>query len=220
MGFNNECSGSIVLDIETIGSPECESFLEPVSAPANYKDAEKIAAYCVEKRQQQIERAGLEADLCEVVAVGVRVDDEPVRVMTRVEGDERALVAFAWAQIASRYVIGFNVLGFDLPVLIRRAQLMGVPYTPLSLDRYRTPHVDLLERLSFNGKLTYRSLSFYCKRFGIPVTDETSGKDIAAMVAANDWATVHAHCRADVEKTTALAQRLGWLMRQAEAISA
>jgi hypothetical protein len=113
--------------------------------------------------------------------------------------------------IGSRVVVGFNSLSFDLPVLIRRAQLLNIPYPDLNLDRYRTPHIDLLERLSFHGKLTMRSLKFYGRRFGLPVPDETNGKDIAALVAAGDWNAVSMHCAADVELTAALVQRLGWV---------
>jgi hypothetical protein len=54
-----------------------------------------------------------------------------------------------------------------------------------------------------------RGLAFYCKRFGIEVADDTAGKDIAALVAAEEWAKVEAHCTADVLKTAKLAQRVG-----------
>lgn len=213
MGLNDEGALRIVIDIETIGSPDCAEYLDPVKAPDNYKDEAKIKAYCDEKRVKQIEQAGLEADLCEVVAVSWMVAESHTRpaVFTRAAGDEGDLLSLLWGAIGLRSVIGFNCLGFDLPVLIRRSQLLNIAHPRLNLDRYRTPHVDLLERLTWNGKLTYRSLGFYCRRFGIPSEDTTSGKDIAALVAANDWLAVGKHCQADVEKTALLAQRLGWL---------
>lgn len=218
MGFNDEGARRIVIDIETVASPDAATFLDPVKAPANYKDPAKIAAYCDEKRIAQVEGAGLEPDLCEVVAIGLQLGDQP-EVFTRVDRGEADLLTVLWRHIDRRAVIGFNVLGFDLPVLIRRSQLLGVAYPDLNLDRYRTPHIDLLERLTFHGKLTYRSLAFYCRRFAIPCEDPTTGKDIAALVAANDWQTVADHCRADVQKTAALAARLGWLELVSEAVA-
>jgi hypothetical protein len=213
MGYHEEFTGSVVFDLETIGSPEAETFLDPVQAPANYKDEAKIAAYCAEKRVKQIADAGLEPDLCEVVAVGFYEPDLslPVSVWTRADCDEATLLRRAWTMLGSRLIVGYNVLGFDLPVLIRRSQLLGVPVTAVNLDRYRTPHIDVLERLSFHGKLTYRSLKFYAKRFGIPITDQTTGADIGDLVAKQDWAAIAAHCASDVTATAQLAQRLGWL---------
>lgn len=216
MSYNNEYSGSIVLDIETVGAPECADYLDPVAAPSNYKDAQKIADYIAEKTSERVSKAALEPDLCEVVAIGWSVDGH-ADVSTREDGPESLLLKAAWQLIGNRLIVGFNVLSFDLPVLIRRSQLLGVPVPAVNLDRYRTPHIDLLERLSFNGKLSYRSLSFYARRFGIPFTDTTSGADIAGMVAKGDWPAVAAHCYADVEKTAALATRLGWLHVDAHA---
>jgi predicted PolB exonuclease-like 3'-5' exonuclease len=116
-----------------------------------------------------------------------------------------------WQDINQQPTIGYNTLGFDLPVLLRRSLYLGVPHPHVSLDKYRTNHIDLQMRLSYNGAIKFRPLSFYCKRFGIESDDETSGKDIGAFVAAGEWDKVAAHCRADVLKTTALAERMGLL---------
>lgn len=212
MGYNDEFSGQIVIDIETVASPDAAALLDPVKPPANYKDPAKIAAYCEEKRSEQIARAALEADLCEIVAVGWHVyGQHQTFVMTREHGTEAECLDWFLASLAGRLCVGFNILNFDLPVLMRRAQLLGLKYPTLSLDRYRSPHIDLLERLSFNGRLTYRSLAFYCRRFGIPVEDQTQGADIAALVTAGNWESIGAHCEADVDKTVKLAEKLGWL---------
>jgi uncharacterized protein YprB with RNaseH-like and TPR domain len=219
VGLDSEGADRIVLDIETVASPDAASFLDPVRPPANYRDEAKIAAYVKEKFAERVENAGLEADLCEIVAVGWMDEDyNTANVYTRHGSSEVMLLQELWEQIGSRAIVGFNCLGFDLPVAIRRSQLLGVSCPSLNLDRYRTPHVDLLERLSFNGKLTYRSLGFYLRRFGIPHEDTTTGADIARLVAANDWAAVVSHCRSDVQGTAALARRLGWLRQPHSAV--
>ena len=111
-------------------------------------------------------------------------------------------------------LVGFNILAFDLPVLLRRSQYLGLTAPYINLDRYRTPHCDLMQKLSFNGALKFHSLTFYGKRFAVGVPDATKGSDIAALVQAENWAAVEAHCRADVETTAALAERLGLLTPQ------
>jgi hypothetical protein len=56
-----------------------------------------------------------------------------------------------------------------------------------------------------------RSLKSFCRRFGIPLDDPTAGKDIAALIAADNWAAVEAHCASDVAATYQLAKRMGVL---------
>jgi hypothetical protein len=74
------------------------------------------------------------------------------------------------------------------------------------------PHVDLWEKLSLNGaRRDVKSLRFYAKRFGIPIFDDISGKDVAAMVKAGEWRKVENHCLFDLDLSRALAERLGVL---------
>ena len=201
----------LTIDIETFSLDGAAQFIEEPSAPANYKDPEKIAAYIEQKRAENLTRCALDPDLCCIVAIGYThpVTGE-IHVLTMdAESNELSRLRQFWDVVAGHDFVGFNLLGFDLPVLMRRSQYLSVTnYRNTPVDRYRTPHIDLMERLSFNGKLKYRSLDFYCRRFGIDVPDLTSGKDIDAMVKAGDWQGVSDHCRADVQKTRLLAERL------------
>lgn len=203
----------LILDVETYGLAEAADFLEPPTAPSNYKDETKIAAYIEKAKAESLARCALDVDLCRIVCAGWVADGDGVRVAVAKDAHQECdLLRTLWSLIgAHAQIVGFNVLGFDLPVLIRRSQYLGVETVGLSLDRYRTPHLDLMEFLSFNGKLKYRSLDFYCRRFGIDVVDDHNGKDIDALVKAGDWDAVAAHCRADLTKTRRLAERLGVL---------
>src|SRR5262245_26756456 len=111
MGFNNENARRLVLDIETVATPEAASLLDPVRAPANYKDPAKIEAYCTEKLAERTASAALEADLCEVIAVGVRLEADDTAVRTIGESSEEDLLGFVWEHVKNRAVVGFNVLG-------------------------------------------------------------------------------------------------------------
>lgn len=212
MGYQDENTAKVTIDLETIASPDAAVYLEPVEAPANYKDPLKIAAYCAETFAARVAKAGLEADLCEIAAFGYQHEGfDEASVVTRADLSERQLIELAWDNIGNRAVIGFRTLSFDLPVLIQRSRYLRIDYPSMNLDRYRTPHIDLSERLSFNGKLPMRSLAFYLRRFGIPHADQTTGADVAQMVAEGRWEAVAAHCKADVEGTAALATVLRWL---------
>lgn len=215
----------MVIDVETYALEEAAQFIEEPTAPENYKDSVKIAAYIADAKVKNLSRCALDPDLCRIVAIGTSFGDSADRWQRLMELDthietcatineERVALSLAWLAVAHNpRVIGFNLLSFDLPVMIRRSQYLGieVPQIALNLDKYRTPHIDLMERLSFNGKIKAHSLSFYCRRFGIDVADDTTGANIDAMVKADDWDGITAHCRADVEKTRRLAERLGIL---------
>lgn len=225
MGLNNIDAMRYVIDIETFPLENCADYLDlsDISAPANYKDETKIAAYITEKKAEAIAKAALDLDLCRVVAIGWMREDwnMPFIHIARDDKTEAIILRGLWDELDNRVTVGYNQVGFDLPILLRRSLYLGVPAPSLNLDKYRSPHIDLQQRLSLNGTKPYRSLNWYCKRLGLDVPcDVTSGKDIAQLVSEGKWDEVAAHCRADVLKTKALAERMGLLKQQpvAEAV--
>lgn len=211
--------------------PDCGQYLtEPIEAPANYKDPQKIAAYIAEARQRQIEKAALDLDLCEIVAIGWGLpvaEDSPgdcIYSQTRERTSEADMLSGFWlfvhaVQRDGGVIVGYNCLAFDLPVLLRRSLYLGVPAPSLQIDKYRHDGIiDLLAVLSHNGQQPMRSLGFYAKRFGLPHDDSVSGAEIPALAAAGQWDQIAAHCKADVQTTAALAARMGLIyMAQDEA---
>lgn len=212
VGMNNEGARRVSLDIETVALPDAEGFLEPVDAPSNYKDPIKIQQYIQDKQREQVEKAALDLDLARIVAVGIQFEGEEPEVLTAQTSDEVLMLAWLWKCIGQRVTIGFNTLGFDIPMCLRRSLYLGLQTPDINIDRYRTPHIDLQQKLSFDGKFKYRSLDFYCRRLQLPVPDDSvTGADVARLVAENNWAAVADHCESDLRKVTALAQRMGYL---------
>jgi hypothetical protein len=212
MGLNDEnLPQRIVLDIETAPIADAADYLEPVEAPSNYKDPLKIAAYQEEARAGQLGKAALDQDLCRVVALGLKNGAGPVTRVAPTETEEREVLADFWDLFGRAHFIGYNILAFDLPVLLRRSLYLGIKAPALQLDKYRHPFVtDLMLVLSNHGAQRMRSLAFYCKRFGLSAL-EGNGAEIPALVAAGDWAGVEKHLVSDVEATAALAARLNVL---------
>lgn len=170
-----------------------------------------------QKRRELLERCGLDLDLCRIVALGwMREDEQLPDVATCVtEEREAGVLRMFWDELDNRVTIGYNQVGFDLPILLRRSLYLGVHAPALNLDKYRSPHIDLQQRLSLNGTKPYRSLNWYCKRLNLDVPcDANSGKDIWQLVMDGQWDAVASHCRADVLKTKALAERMGILKAQ------
>lgn len=215
MGISNEYAARVhrVLDIEATGIADAAEFMETPEAPANYKDPLKIAAYVEEAKQAAMGRCALDPDLARVVAVGIGIPESgAVEVLTASsEDEERELLRETWGWLRGQVTaVGYNVLGYDLPVLLRRSLYLGVPAPAIQIDKYRHPAViDLMQLLSFSGAIKFRGLKFYAKRFGLPCDDTVNGADVPALIAAGEWASVEAHVRSDVRLTMALAQRIG-----------
>jgi len=211
-------SRHLIVDVETVAIKDVETYLEPVSAPSNYKDAEKIKAYILEETQRQAAKAALDIDLARIVCLGWQLGEESGHWIIKDEIAEQTILAEFWRQFWPVYVPGhtiavtFNGLNYDLPLLLRRSLYLGVPAPKLQLERFKhADAIDLMQILSMDGRLRLHGLRFYCQRFGIPVDDESVGADIAGLVAAGDWAAVEKHCTADVAATHALAVRMGVL---------
>lgn len=216
MSYDNQNSRMVVLDLETVAIDDVADYVEPAEPAANLKDPQKIADDIAKKERAQIEKAALYPWTARIVALGawvVGADTPRVRV-TLHEASEAEALAALWDTVVSRSgavspLVTFNGLGFDLPVLMARSRLLGVQAPVLNTDRYRSPHPDLMQILTFRGAVPSRSLKWFARRFGVLVDDETSGADVAALVAAGDVQAVADHCESDVRLTHALAVRLG-----------
>ena len=207
---------ALVFDVESYPIDGAAAYLEPATAPSNYVKPEAIAAYIEKANAEQLTKAALDVDLARIVAIGISVGDVPIAQVARNESEEADILTKFWRRVMVQprpTLIGFNCLGFDLPLLLRRSLYLNVTAPRLQMSKYRHDGIeDLMLSLSFDGALRYRGLGFYVRRFGLDVpADEHSGASIAGLVASGDWDAVAAHCRCDVASTMALAKRMGVL---------
>ena len=89
----------LFFDIETLADPAQFELIEEPSAPANYKDPDKIAAYVAEKRVKLVERAGLDPDTAKICAVALLIKGNPPTVMTYFQDAEEAMVQAFWSML-------------------------------------------------------------------------------------------------------------------------
>lgn len=210
----------IVVDLEAVAIEGAAALVEPVSAPSNWKDPEKIEAHVAKKTAAQIDEAALYPWTARVIALGwCEQGDEVAQVrVCNSDGTERDMLAEFWSRVWDQRtnsvtpLVTFNGRSYDLPLLMVRSRLLGIPYPALNVDRYRSPHPDLIRILTFDGVLDYRSLTWFAKRFGLNTDDAFSGKEIAQLHADGNWDAITKHCESDVLLTRQLAERVG-LMR-------
>ena len=201
----------LVLDLATTVLPDAEQWIadDPIEAPSNWKDEAKIAEYIKQKRQERLDRAALDPDCCRISCFGGLIDGQAEATAAKDEDIERALLkSLAYSLDVGHSLITFNGFRFDLPILARRALYLGVDL-PLEWDRYRSPHVDLYERLTHHGLSLAHSLSWYVKRFGwTDLHKPLTGAEEARAPQEGRWDELCASVRHDVIATARLAEKL------------
>lgn len=219
----------VAFDIETVPWPGAERFLREVKAPSNYRDPEAIARYEAEALAKAKAEMALDPDTAWPVVIAWLIEPSDVRSRPPAAPIERVLVvppgdveALAdaltcwwkvWEEALYRY--GFNVLAFDLPVLARASQRLGliVPPELQELTRFRLPGViDLMQSLTWGGLVRARKLTEYLDLFDlgpyVGVEDGCVGADVGRLVAEGQIEAVTRHARADVRRVWRLAQYL------------
>jgi len=221
--------GIFVTDIETVGHPDRVRFIpqpEAVTnenAPASMKKHDTREKWAVRKNtdlqskyDEAVARMGLDVDLCQIATLAwkVQVAHSTLSAVSlgadNEEEETEILVKFwhAWMQFGSR-MCGFNIVSFDLPIIMRRSWALGVRFAPIRLRRYSTEYViDLMQEFygwgQYPGK-KYRGLKTLADMYGIPV----SKKDVdGSMVATMTNEERCEYCASDVDVTWELARRL------------
>jgi hypothetical protein len=179
----------LFFDLETIPNEEALQFVDMPKAPKNIKDAEKVEEAISAKYAEIIANAALDADLCQIKSIAYAVGtagEVVVNIVNKKMSEKQALSDF-WDKFGrcGGYSVGYNILGFDFPVLLRRSFELGVvPTMTPSLIKYRTdPTCDLMQIFSNWDWHFTKPLKWVCKRYGIeiPAGYEVNGSQVATM---------------------------------------
>lgn len=136
------------IDIETAPKSveELEAIMPVFTAPANWKDEEKIAKNIADQKVKFIEKAALSPTTGTVMAIGLYDDEEDVYqgIVVADYASEADLLEEFWSHLVYHDamtvdVLGWNIQNFDLPFLIKRswANTIKVPKTVLEFYRGR-----------------------------------------------------------------------------------
>lgn len=219
----------MIVDVETAPRDGIEHLLEPPAPDSRIKDPEKIAADIAKRTAERDEKLALDYNLNRIVAISwltpemqgepevhVGAPDNAVWQHNEIWGLEKLWKARAATSINFKQptLIGFNIRNFDIPVLIQRTRLLGLPTPLLDYSKYSKEIVDLFEELTFfqgfkSSSAMRRRLKNYCTLFGIPQPDDCDGADVPKLIAEGQTDKVIEHCKADVLRTYEIAKRLG-----------
>lgn len=205
-------------DIETGPLPDdkLRDSMPEFSAPPNWKDADKIAANIEEQRAKWIERAALSPTSGRILAIGYADDDGKPTI--NADADEASLIVdfFACARIASGgvgHLVGFNIFGFDLPFIVRRAWMLGIkpPACIMPAPRYWPSYLftDLRDVWALGERQPEGSLDSIGRALGIG-RKAGSGASFAAAFngTPEERAGALLYLANDIELTRALYRRI------------
>jgi hypothetical protein len=151
-------------------------------------------------------------EFCSIAAFGFAVDDDdPVAMMATNEAEEREILELFW-KLAARadLLCGFNVVGFDLPVILARSAILGVPSSCTFDLRWGKGIRDIyLSRFGSRGNTDKRKpgrLKDLARVYGveIPAGNFEGSQVAAAMETEEGRAKVAEYCCSDVEITREL----------------
>lgn len=164
----------LFLDIETISNPGMIQYIPEPEAPSNYKDVIKIASYKEEAKAKIIEKMALDIDYAQIRAIGIAQDyNAPMTRLVHNIEEEKETLKWFWDNAYEYFrFCGYNIRGFDLPIIIRRSWILCViPSKNFNLGRGSKEIVDLMQLFYHEGyapgSQKYRSFKNVCKMYGI-----------------------------------------------------
>lgn len=215
---------NLYLDIETIPSqsPEVHARIaETIKPPSTYKKAETIAAWEQNEKPSAIKEAiaktALDGSVGHVCCVGFACDDNPATHRMMIDGlDEKDTIrafldtADSWVpSYGSVTIIGHNVVNFDIRFLWQRAIVLGIRM-PLWFPRDPKPwgNEAFDTMTAFAGQRGTIGLDRLSLALGMDGKGEIDGSMIGDLWAAGEHEKIASYCRADVDRTRKIHQRM------------
>jgi DNA polymerase elongation subunit (family B) len=213
---------SLVVDIETVPTVDLRE------APATI--AQKVTQAAAQREYDEAKVMGLSPFFGQVVSLAVGDGDKDPSVMPVTvfvvpprghEGDklppwihavsEKELLEAFWSLAGlADTVVTFNGLRFDIPYLIARSVILGVPARVDLMGRGFRPHCDLLAVLTQDSRnLNPANLEIVCWALGIESPKgEMDGAMVAPAYQAGEIEKIATYNAADVRATAAVYQRV------------
>ncbi len=212
---------ALVVDLESV--PTAAALAAPYPAgerphPKNYVKEEAIAAWRerdeAEWRTERVKQCSLSPRLGRVVCIGWHHSQtNATQVIAQQEDGEKAILEDFWFTVKSfDRLVTFNGHGFDVPFLIIRSLINGVrPSVNVApwLRRYQfSSHFDCRMALTNWNSYGDGTLGDWCTALGLPFTMDRSGDEIWSLYQEQKFDAIAAKCRADVEATASLYEKL------------
>jgi len=155
-----------------------------------------------------IETTGLSAIRDSLIAIGYKIGESEIKVLTVENSGERQIVADFLSVINTfeePVIIGYNIHHFDLPFILAKALKYELDVSKVLFS----PRIDLMylvKRYLANGMLL--SLADITEFFDIENNDDTNGAQMPIFYQNGNFEAIRKHCYSDVEVTYKLYLKL------------
>ena len=187
----------VVLDIETI--------------PCGAEQWKTLAAKAPSLKKKVREDSALDWSLGHIVCIGLIImEKDHVQEQCFAGPKEDQLLRDFWTAIRpDDYLIGHNLLAFDLPYIQARSVVNKVkPARSFDLQLYSTATVfDTLQIWSNWGRQKFPKLELLAAVLGLE-GKSGSGDQVAKWFEANDWERIKQYCMQDVRLTRDVYRRI------------
>ncbi|WP_165775072.1 3'-5' exonuclease [Mameliella alba] len=215
-----DCTNYIYFDIETIpdqsekARDRCRAEVKP---PANIKKAESIETWMAENAEKaardMLAKTSFDGGAGHVCTIGWATNDGPVRVEHAETVSDEAGVLDAFFRALPRRdvtIVGHNIIGFDIPFLLKRAVVLGVELpSEWSFPRDPKPWskgaFDTM--FAWAGVRDRISMNRLCGILGIVGKTDFDGSMVADAWAEGQHLTIATYCDDDVRRTRAIHQK-------------
>jgi|TARA_B100002003_G_C14135191_1_gene545886 predicted PolB exonuclease-like 3'-5' exonuclease len=189
-------------DVEAVARTDIpDECLPKFKAPANIKDPDKIKA-----RQKEFyikSKQGLAKDPWTAKIVCLQMLTPEGTWYGSVGSDEVGILEMFWERVqdSSVYVGGFNIIGYDLPLIYIRSILHKVkPSRKFILNRYNSDVLDVMYKLCSNDLSKAKKLDYYCNMFHLG-KKSGQGEEVAKLFKEGKLVEIESYCRVDVQLT-------------------
>ena len=212
-GFTNY----VYFDIETIPDQRdgvLDKYREQVTAPASFKKPESIDAWLAENREraahEMLAKTSFDGGSGHVCTIGWAINDGEIHVEHAESiGEERDILSAFFKAMPKRdaTIVGHNILGFDVPFLLKRAVVLGVELPsdyvfPRDPKPWSKGVFDTMT--AWAGARDMISMNRLCGILGIIGKEDFDGSMVADAWAAGDHITIAHYCHDDVSRTRAI----------------
>ncbi len=209
-------------DIETIpdqSAKALEKARESVKHPASLKKQESIDLWYAENAERAaheiLAKTSFDGGAGHVCTIGWAINDGHVQVEHAEDvGEEHDIIAafFRGLPRSGVTLVGHNVLGFDIPFLLKRAVVLGVELPPAStMPRDPKPWhpkvFDTMTSWAGAGRGDMISMNRLCGILGIVGKEDFDGSMVAEAWANGEHETIARYCDDDVRRTRAIHQK-------------
>lgn len=209
---------NLFIDIETtpdLREGALQRYIDAVEAPGQYKKPESIAEWKKDNAESvgmlNWQRTALDPMSGGIYVIGYAVEDQAPQTLWRhPEEPEAPFIEAALSTLAAikdrqnnqrpTRFIGWNIINFDIPFLAKRCAILGInPALRLPVSvRYNNERVlDLMQ--SWSGFKDFNKQRDVAAAMGIPLQDETDGKDLWATVLRDGVAAAAKKCGSDID---------------------